>query len=820
MDIKTIASLIKAEIIHAGKLEFEINQIILDSRKIIFPSQSIFFAINGERHNAHDYLIQVYEQGLRNFVVSEAPNLENFPDCSILLVPDTVVALQQLAKAHRDQFALPIIGITGSNGKTTVKEWLFQLLQDDYNIVRSPRSYNSQVGVPLSVFAITQNHDLGIFEAGISKPNEMQKIAPIISPTIGIFTNIGDAHNEGFKNLAEKIDEKLVLFNTCLSIIYCADINAVHQSILNRFSEKKLITWAYTEDAVYQISNIDDRVILFKKAAEEWSFIFPFHDQASKENLIHTIIFLLERGYAVSTIQERLNGLFKLDMRMDIKEGINGCTIINDAYNFDLAALKIVLSQLENEDQLLKKTVIISDILEHKNDSKIYSKIAHHLNTKNITKVIGIGTAIKQISPHLDPTIKVDFYQSADQFLDQQSQQNFKNELILLKGARPFGFEKISAFLSKKSHHTILEIDLDAIGSNLKYFNSLIKPTTKIMAMIKASAYGSGSLELAKYLSFQKVDYLGVANADEGVELRKAGIQLPILVLNPEKDIIDVMLNYRLEPEIYSLDLLKSVERFLTKNNVKMGVHLNLNTGMNRLGFDEVDGEELLKVILESDQLYIQSIFSHLASSEKEEDDDKSLAQIRAFEERSAQIIEVLTRNKGYQPIRHILNSSGIIRFTKYQYEMVRLGIGLYGIGGSEESFNHLTKVHTLKAKILQIRDLSANTGIGYNFKGKTLKPSKIATVGIGYADGIIRQCGNGNFHFWVNKQKAPIIGNVSMDMTTIDISKIEGVKVGDDVVIFDNNDSLEALSKACNTISYEILSRISNRVKRVFYQE
>ena len=820
MKIKTIASLIEAEIIQTANLDFEINQIILDSRKIIFPGQSIFFAINGERHNAHDYLTQVYDKGVRSFVVSEAPNLIDYPNSTFLLVPDSIKALQQLAKAHRSKFPLEVIGITGSNGKTTVKEWLFQLLQHDYNIVRSPRSYNSQVGVPLSVFAITEKHDLGIFEAGISKPNEMQKIAPIIAPNIGIFTNIGDAHNEGFENLNEKINQKLALFHTCNSIIYCADFKAVHKAMLDRFPEKERITWAFSEEAIYKISNLDNGATVFKKADKEWSFIFPFLDYASKENLIHTIIILLEKRYDAPKIQERLNGLFKLDMRMDIKEGINGCTIINDAYNFDLAALKIALSQLENEDQKLNKTVIISDILEHKNELDIYDKIANLLNTKNISKVIGIGSDIQRISSNLNPNIKVDFYQNTDQFISQKSQQNFKNELILLKGARSFTFEKISTFLSKKSHHTILEIDLDAIGRNLKYFNSLLRPETKIMAMIKASAYGSGSLELAKYLSFQKVDYLAVANADEGVELRKAGIQLPILVLNPEEDIIDVMLNYRLEPEIYSLSFLKSIEGYLSKNNLKMGVHLNLNTGMNRLGFDVIDTDELVQIISNSDHLYIHSIFSHLASSEKLEDDEKSIAQIASFESRSLQIIQVLSQTKSYKPIRHILNSSGITRFTKYQYEMVRLGIGLYGIGGTEEVSSHLSEVHTLKAKILQIRDLSANSGIGYNFKGKTTKASKIATVGIGYADGIIRKCGNGNFHFWVNKQKAPIIGNISMDMTTIDISGIEGAKVGDDVIIFENNDHLEALSKACNTISYEILSRISSRVKRVFYQE
>ena len=820
MNINNIASILQAEQLQIVDLEFDISQIIIDSRKIIFPIQSLFFAIVGERHNAHNYLNQVYNQGIRNFVVSENIAIADFPKSNILLVPNSLEALQMLGKAYRAKYDLEVIGITGSNGKTIVKEWLFQLLHDRYNIVRSPRSYNSQVGVPLSIFGIQKDHNLGIFEAGISKPGEMEKIAPIISPSIGIFTNIGDAHNEGFKNLDQKVKEKLCLFEKCDHIIYCKDYPLIEHQIKETYPTKNLISWSKNIDATYQIEKHGKKDFIFSKDQKQWTFQFPFKDEASVENIIHCIVLLLEKKELELTIQEKLDRLFKLEMRMDIKQGINNCTIINDAYNFDLSALKIALSQLENEDAHLKKTIILSDILEHNPSADLYPSIADLLRSKNIEKVIGIGDHIHSIKQHLGQNIESYFYTSTDQFLRTHSHQNFKKELILLKGARTFQFEKISAFLSEKSHHTILEIDLDAIGHNLKYYNNLLQPDTKIMAMIKASAYGSGSIELAKFLSFQKVDYLGVANADEGVELRKAGIQTPILVLNPEEDIIDVLLEYKLEPEIYNLEFLKVLEQHLKLQNLKMGIHLNLNTGMNRLGFDQHEIPQLLTLITGSEQIIVRSIFSHLASSEKDDHDDRSIAQIEAFDFQSTAIINRLKENDNYLPIRHILNSGGISRFTKYQYDMVRLGIGLYGIGASEEVSKSLLKVHTLKAKILQIRTLNANEGIGYHFKGRTTKTSIIATVGIGYADGLIRQCGNGNFYFRVNGEKAPIIGNVSMDMTTIDITHIPNVKAGDHVIIFDQNGGLEELAHACNTISYEVLSRISSRVKRVFYQE
>ncbi|MEL6986505.1 MAG: bifunctional UDP-N-acetylmuramoyl-tripeptide:D-alanyl-D-alanine ligase/alanine racemase, partial [Bacteroidota bacterium] len=711
---------------------------------------------------------------------------------------------------------LTIIGITGSNGKTIVKEWLYQLLKYDEQIVRSPRSYNSQIGVPLSIFQIKANHSLGIFEAGISQSGEMELIASIINPDIGIFTNIGDAHQEGFNSEEEKVKEKALLFKDAKVIIFNKDYITI-DSILNQYyPEKKKISWAFNNNDVsypVQIENTKVRI-------GEHLFNFPFHDKASIENLIHCVVCLLYLKKPLDVIQKGLNAIFRIKMRMQKKEGINGSTIINDAYNFDLTSFQLGIAQINTEYPNHPKTIILSDFPSIQEEDQVYANIASLIKKHSFSRVIGIGIQVAALKNKLDSSIDFHHFNSNASFLSNELSKSFNKEVIYLKGARKFAFEKISEALSLLSHHVVLEIDLNAIEHNIKYFSSKLKSDTKIMAMVKASAYGSGSMELAKFLEFQKVDYFAVANVDEAISLRNVNIQLPILVLNPEIEVLDLMLKHQLEAEIYSLDFLDQLIERLDQEGNQLPIHININTGMNRLGVEPNELPALLEKLDQANCIIVRSVFSHLSSSEDAKDDLFTQNQLTTFERLSQQVVDFLNNKKAYQPFRHILNSSGILRFPNHQFDLVRLGIGLYGIESSHLHEKHLKKAHRLKAKILQLRAVEKDKGIGYNRNSITQRASIIATVGIGYADGLMRACGNRNYKVVVNGHKSTIIGNVSMDMTTIDVTDVPDVKVGDEVVIFDTDGSLETLAEACNTIPYEILSRISTRVKRVFIQE
>ena len=669
----------------------------------------------------------------------------------------------------------------------------------------------------MSVFLIKKEHTLGIFEAGISTTNEMEFSEKIIQPKIGIFTNIGDAHSGGFKNIEEKLEEKLKLFQNCKTIVFCQDNKLVNER-MQQFGKEKLFAWSKKGKAKLQITSTSKQKQqtliegIFNK--NKISITIPFTDEASIENAIHCWAVLLFFKKKNTWIAKKIQQLRPVPMRLEIKEGVNNCVIINDSYNADLTALKIALNHLEQQGELNQRTLIISDILQVEMNTKIlYQIIARLIEGKNISKVIGIGQHVFSLKKYLDKKIKTQFFKTTLDFLKKAQTINFQNENILLKGARPFEFEKIAERLSKKNHNTVLEIDLNALVLNLNVYNSFLKPKTKLIAMVKASAYGSGSVEVAKLLEFQKVDYLAVAYADEGVELRKAGIQLPILVLNPEEAVFEALEKQNLEAEIYSLELLEKFVHHFSNEKSKILIHLKLDTGMRRLGFEEKDLDKLIAILKRNKHIKIQSIFSHLAGSEANEHDKFTKSQVNRFQKMYDKICAGLK----IRPMRHILNTSGINRFPQHQMEMVRLGIGLYGIDGSQTIQNQLQKVHTLKATISQIKNITKGETIGYGRKGKAKKAMRIATISIGYADGLMRSAGNGNFSVLIQGKRAHIVGNVCMDMCMVDVTEIPEAATGDEVIIFGENPTVEELANVMGTIPYEIFPIISERVKRVY---
>lgn len=802
-----------------------VRNLLIDSRKISNAETSLFFAIKGERNDGHLFIPDLYEKGLRAFVVSALPgNISSMPHASFILVEDTLKALQELAAHHRRAFQIPVIGITGSNGKTIVKEWLFQLMREDKNIVRSPKSFNSQVGVPLSVWQISEENNLAIFEAGISKPGEMKLLNTIVHPTIGLITNIGQAHDENFENQKQKLTEKLKLFREAETIIYCKDYLLIQEEITTNkhFADLKLFSWSRKAKADLLVGRITKAATDTEiQAVFNNDFIkinIPFTDEASIENAIHCWALMLSMGYDNGVITERMKLLSPVAMRLELKEGINNCSIINDSYNSDLGSLGIALDFLNQQKQHPKKTLILSDILQSGKDAEnLYAEVAELIHKKGISRLIGIGEAISKQAKLFN--IEKSFYNSTTEFLQQFNNSLFRDETILLKGARAFGFEAISKAIQQKAHETVLEINLNAIVHNLNYFRSRIKADTKIMAMVKAFSYGSGSFEIANILQFHRVDYLAVAYADEGIELRKAGITMPIMVMNPEEQSYDAMIQYNLEPEIYSFRVLSLFEETLKRSDKKLAqpiaIHIKLDTGMHRLGFEEEDMNELIVKIKNNKNLEIRSIFSHLAASDEPEHDDFTWQQIKRLTAMSDQIAQHFPN-----PIlKHILNSAGITRFPDAQFNMVRLGIGLYGIGANAAEQTQLQNVSTLKTSISQIKSIPLGETIGYSRKGVPTRDIQIATVPIGYADGLSRKLSNGKGKMIVKGKPAPIVGNVCMDMCMIDITDIKANE-NDEVIVFGESYPIIEVAKDVGTIPYEILTNVSRRVKRIYYQE
>ncbi|HYG39220.1 MAG TPA: bifunctional UDP-N-acetylmuramoyl-tripeptide:D-alanyl-D-alanine ligase/alanine racemase [Cytophagales bacterium] len=799
-----------------SKIEF----LITDSRKIFVHPFALFIASKGVRHDGHKYIEEVYKKGIRQFLIEEVKglSLSKFPLANFYKTNDSLKALQRIAANHRSKFDLETIAITGSNGKTIVKEWLSQLLTPDYTVVKSPKSYNSQLGVPLSVWEINDQHTFGIFEAGISKPHEMENLEKIIQPSLGLITNLGSAHDEGFEDAGQKLEEKCKLFINCKKIFYCRDHHQIHEYLSKSFNPERLVSWSSKEAADLSIKTLEKESettkITYTYLGEEADISLPFTDDASIENGLHCLLVLHVLNIPQQQIREKASVLRKVSMRLELKQGVNNCYIIDDSYNNDLAGLEIALDFLNQQNQRPNKTLILSDVLESgMPETDLYKSIAELIGQKGVSKLIGIGPTI---SKHwrLFPDKSV-FYPNTIAFLSDYKFEDFDNEVILVKGARVFTFEKITQALQYKVHGTVLEINLDALSNNLNFYRSRLAPVTKIMVMVKAFAYGSGSHEVANLLQFHKVDYLAVAYPDEGVSLRKNGITLPIMVMNPTADAFGKMLEYKLEPEIYSPMILSQLASFLKGTSNMMNIHIELETGMQRLGFDKEQLKGLFSILRENQNIKVVSVFSHLAGSDEAMHNDFSKEQIRKFEDLSAEIEHELE----YPVIKHVLNSSGIIRFPEHQFDMVRLGIGLYGVEVNEQFQDKLQPISTLKTTISQIKHIAGGETVGYGRKGKTTKDTVIATIALGYADGFSRSFSGGKGKVCVNGKLVPVIGNVCMDMTMIDITGVKA-KEGDEVIVFGKDPSIREVAKWIDTIPYEILTNISERVKRVYFME
>ena len=813
--------------------------LLTDSRFLSDPSSSIFFAIKGERHNGHIFIKQLFEKGIKEFVVEkdaiEADQdlkyfLEN-TELKAFLVQNSIKALQNLAAEKRSSFEYPVIGITGSNGKTIVKEWLHFLLEHEFDIVKSPRSYNSQIGVALSVWEMTEKSDLGIFEAGISLQNEMQNLEAIIKPDIGIFTNIGPAHNEGFRSLKQKITEKLRLFKNSKVLVFCQDYKEINEELvilLKAVNPKiNLIGWSRNqigENWVETNPTENGTLIEINWEGESFDFEIPFSDHASIENAIHcayTGLYLNSQKHIdLNIFFEKFKSLKPIAMRLELKQGTNDNYIIDDTYNNDLAGLKMALNFMSQHHTKRNKVLIVSDILQsglQAND--LLQSLADLIKSQDILLLIGVGPHFFNNKSFFEKcsTETPQFFESTVDFLSLFNFENLHNSLVLVKGARPFAFEKIVNKLVMKVHGTVFEVNLDALTHNLNFYRNKIGSNTKIMVMVKAFAYGSGSMEVASWLQYHRVDYLAVAYPDEGVVLRQNGIKLPIMVLNSDPDTYHKLFEYDLEPEIYSLRTLKAYIHFKQSlfAETESKIHLKIDTGMHRLGFIESEISEMMELLTNCPKITIASIFSHLVGADEAEHKDFSKHQIENFDAFSSQILAKLS----YKPLRHICNSAGIIRFPEAKYDMVRLGIGLYGVESSGIEPNALEVVGSLKTTISQIKTLKAGDTVGYSRKGIIEKESKIATLAIGYADGYDRGFSRGVGKVLVNGILCPTIGNVCMDMTMIDVTEVN-CKEGDQVVIFGKEPNIMDLSKAIGTIPYEILTGVSERVKRIFYHE
>jgi len=790
-----------------------IRNILIDSRKLTDNASSIFFILKG-RKDAHQFIPALYEAGVRCFVYHDQDFvIEKYPDANFIYASNPLNALQRLAAFHRSKFNYPIIGITGSNGKTVVKEWLYQLLAPSFNVIRSPKSYNSQVGVPLSVWQMDGQFDYGIFEAGISLPNEMSKLEEIIKPTIGILTNIGSSHDEGFSGTEHKILEKFRLFENSEWLICNADFIKYKQETTKVFS------WSLHAKADLEIKSVkhlsSNTLIKAVYLDEEIDIQIPFIDKASVENAITCWAALLAIGVAQETIALRMPRLMAVKMRLELKSGINQTSVIDDSYNSDFSSLEIALDFLNHQNQHLNKTLILSDIYQSGlKSNQLYKKLAQLLKSKKINRFIGIG---EDLSAHKD-LFKADsrFFGSTQEFIDNFQISDFNNETILLKGARNFEFEKISAILSEKVHETILEINLNALEHNLNFYKSKLAPGVKLMAMVKAFAYGSGSYEIANLLQFNRVDYLAVAYADEGIALREKGIVLPIMVMNPEISSFDSIVKNNLEPEIFSFKALNSLVTYLQLNNInEYYIHLKLDTGMHRLGFEASDLNEIVDFLNEHQSVKVKSVFSHLAASESEKHNDYTMQQIKVFKD----FCEKLESNISYPFLKHISNTSAIRKWPQAQFDMVRLGIGLYGIDNLYKDDKDLYQVATLKTTVSQIKHLKKGQTIGYGRAGVMPEDGEIATVKIGYADGFPRALGNGVGSMFVNGIEVFTIGNICMDMCMLNITGLN-IKEGDEVIVFNTQESLYNLSEKLNTIPYEVLTSISQRVKRIYYYE
>ena len=820
--IEKVTTLIGAH--RFGNADANIGFLLTDSRSLCFAEETLFFALKSGRGDGHNYISDLYRRGVRNFVVEHVPldYATTYADANFLRVENSLVALQRLAERHRDEYNIPIVGITGSNGKTIVKEWLYQLLSPELNVTRSPRSYNSQIGVPLSVWLLNEQSQVGVFEAGISEPGEMLALRDIIQPEIAVLTFIGDAHQKNFSSLEEKCREKILLFHDAKTIVYCKDDTLVDNVVKSFDYRGDNLAWSMKDPkAALFVKNVEKKdftsTIHYIYNGEESEYDLPFIDEASVRNSVTTAVVALHLGLSRELLAERMKNLEPVAMRLEVKEGQHGCTLINDSYNSDINSLDIALDFMNRrpDHKGRKRTLILSDIYQTGEPlEQLYKEVSKLCVQRGVNKIIGIGP---QIMDHAD-MIKVPekfFFHDVTSFIHSTVFETLRDEVILIKGARRFGFDNISDMLEQKVHETILEVNLRALVDNLNFYRSFMKPETKLVCMVKANAYGSGAVEVAKTLQDHRVNYLAVAVADEGVTLRKNGITSNIMIMNPEMTAFKTMFDYDLEPEVYSFRLLDALVKAARKEGItNYPVHIKLDTGMHRLGFNpKTDMEELIKRLKSQNAVIPRSVFSHFVGSDSDDFDSFSKMQFDLFDEASKKLQAAFQ----HKILRHIDNSAGIEHFPERQLDMCRLGLGLYGIDSRDNRI--LNNVCTLKTTILQLRDVPKEETVGYSRKGHLTRDSKIAAIPIGYADGLNRHLGRGNCYCLVNGQKAPYVGNICMDVAMIDVTDIK-CKEGDMVEIFGDNLPVTVLSDVLDTIPYEVLTSISDRVKRVYYQD
>lgn len=820
--IEKVTTLIGAR--RYGDKDTNIGFLLTDSRSLCFPEETLFFAIKSERNDGHNYIPELYRRGVRNFVVTNVPKgyASDYPEANFLKVVNTLEALQRLAERHRDEFDIPIVGITGSNGKTMVKEWLYQLLSPQMFVTRSPRSYNSQIGVPLSVWLMNEQTQVGVFEAGISLPGEMLALRDIIQPTVAVLTNLGAAHQENFESMEDKCREKLILFHDAQTIVYNEDDDIINKVVSEYDYKGERLSWSLkNKKAPFYIKSIEKKetattVTYLYEGNENW-YSLPFIDDASIQNSIICAAIALHLGVTGDALDQRMQTLEPVAMRLEVKQGQHGCTLINDSYNSDINSLDIALDFMNRrpDHKGRRHTLILSDIYQSgENPSDLYREVSDLCRKRGVVKFIGIGPELCKQSDEIQISEKF-FFSSLDQFVGSEVFHSLRDEVILLKGARKFGFDQLTELLVQKVHETTLEINLNAVVKNLNYYRSFMKPETKLVCMVKADAYGAGAVEISKTLQDHRVDYLAVAVADEGVTLRKNGITSNIMIMNPEMTAFKTMFDYDLEPEVYSFRLLDALVKAAEKEGITgWPVHIKLDTGMHRLGFDpENDMDELIDRLTHQNAIIPRSVFSHFVGSDDDNFDEFSNRQFELFDKGSKKLQAAFD----HKILRHIDNSAGIEHFPERQLDMCRLGLGLYGYNSRTNEV--INNVSTLKTTILQLRHVPAGDSIGYSRKTILDKDSVIAAIPIGYADGLNRHLGNRHCYCLVNGKKAEYVGNICMDVCMIDVTGID-CKEGDSVEIFGDDLPVTVLSDVLDTIPYEVLTGISNRVKRVYFQD
>ena len=803
-----IAKIINGELF--GSLDGNVKYLLTDSRKVKSVEDVLFFAIPGEFHDGNHYVEGLESKGVRFFVVSKQPWIES-SNASYILVDNVIDALQKIATNWRKRFHIPVIGITGSNGKTIVKEWLAQMLEGESRVTRNPGSYNSQIGVPLSVWLLNSDSQIGIFEAGISQPTEMKHLEEIIQPTIGVFTNIGDAHQENFNSFENKLDEKLILFRRSDVLVYNDQGDWIAEKIKNKCNEQKLFSWSFNNDADV-VAFQKSEVIEIRHKELNFEVTLPFHDKASVENLMHSITTLIYLGYTADYMVSAVAKLLPVAMRLEQKAGKNNNTIINDSYNSDLGSLSNALDYLSQQNQHSRKVIILSDIFQSGfAKDNLYKEVAVLLHAHKPDLLVGVGPDLIRYKSNFH--VNAQFYNSTRELISNLNEVNLRDATVLLKGSRSFQFEQIDRLLENKSHRTVLGVNLNALGENLNYFKSLLKKDVGVIAMVKAFSYGSGSHEIAQVLDYYRVSYLAVAFADEGVDLRTRGIQLPIMVMNPTEIDFSNLITFNFEPVIFDFEMLEKLSNFLQKNGErKFPVHVKINTGMNRSGFNGEDISRLISRFKATNAMELKTAFTHLAAADEPQHDAFTHEQVAKY----SRLVSQLELGLDYKIGKHVLNSAGIERFPEYQFDFVRLGIGLYGVSAVNHDLKHVGRLST---QIAQLRNVQVGETVGYGRKGEVKEPKTIATIPIGYADGFRRALSNGLGKVWIKDRLVPVIGNVCMDMTMIDVTGLD-VEEGDEVVIFGPELPIQKVAEWYDTIPYEILTNVAARVKRVYTKE